>query len=67
MRDPGSAQDTDWDTREFAALGLERNLTFFQHKPSWRVPLADPLAARPARWRRGSCAPTQDWGCRTAP
>ena len=41
MRDPGSAQDTDWDTREFAALGLERNLTFFQHKPSWRVPLAD--------------------------
>ena len=32
-RDPGSAADTDWGTREFAALDLEGNLlTFFQRR-----------------------------------
>lgn len=31
-RDPGSAQDTDWGTREFAALDLEGNLLTFQQR-----------------------------------
>lgn len=31
--DPGSAQDTDWGTREFAALDLEGNLLTFFHRP----------------------------------
>lgn len=31
--DPGSASDTDWGTREFAALDLEGNLlTFYQRR-----------------------------------
>ena len=30
--DPGSAQDTDWGTREFAALDLEGNLLTFFHR-----------------------------------
>ncbi len=30
--DPGSAQDTDWGSREFAALDLEGNLLTF-HRP----------------------------------
>ncbi len=31
-QDPGSAQDTDWGTREFAALDLEGNLLTFQQR-----------------------------------
>jgi uncharacterized glyoxalase superfamily protein PhnB len=31
--DPGSAKDTDWGTREFAALDLEGNLLTFFHRP----------------------------------
>lgn len=30
--DPGGAQDTDWGTREFAALDLEGNLLTFFHR-----------------------------------
>ncbi|MGQ0573210.1 MAG: bleomycin resistance protein [Pseudonocardia sp.] len=30
--DPGSAQDTDWGTREFAALDLDGNLLTFFHR-----------------------------------
>lgn len=30
--DPGSAQDTDWGTREFAALDLEGNLLTFYYR-----------------------------------
>ncbi len=30
--DPGSAQDTDWGTREFAALDLEGNLLTFSQR-----------------------------------